>query len=229
MLAHDLGGPLAAASMALQLLNTSSTEPRHKYAAKLASNLKRIEQMVKNLLDASRIRAGQPLALRLERCELNTLARDVVDELNDMHGQRVVLKAEESVRGVWSPEDVRRALWNLTSNAIKYGAPGAAVTVAIQRDGTIVRVSVHNTGRPLRAEDQRRIFEPFARAASPAEGKLGWGLGLTLVRGCAEAHGGSVSVSSDTDAGTTFTLALPLDARPFQPQAEPVVHSERLV
>lgn len=223
MLAHDLGGPLAAASMAFELLNVGAdlAEPRRKYAIKLAKNLKRIEQMVKNLLDASRIRAGQPLPIRLEPCELNQIARDVADELNDMHGARVVLAANESVRGVWSEQDLRRALWNLTSNAIKYGAAGAPVTIAISLAGTRARASVHNAGQPLEEADRKRIFEPFARLTSAgAGGKVGWGLGLTLVRGCAEAHGGSVELTSDAHAGTTFTLELPLDARPFQAQAD---------
>src|SRR5438093_9504391 len=72
-------------------------------------------------------------------------------------------------------------------------------------------------------------FEPVARTRSAQTGSArGWGLGLTLVHGCAEAHGGRVRVDSDAATGTTFTLELPLDARPHQPRSDelPEVHEE---
>jgi signal transduction histidine kinase len=80
---------------------------------------------------------------------------------------------------------------------------------------------VHNWGNPISAEDQKRLFRPFSRTqGARASGQKGWGLGLTLVQGCAVAHGGRVDVQSTPEGGTTFTLDLPLDARPFQPRLD---------
>lgn len=88
------------------------------------------------------------------------------------------------------------------------------MTVSVRRGGEQAFVSVHNSGNPIAAGDQGRIFEPFARtSAAEAGSQLGWGLGLTLVRGCVEAHGGTIEVVSNAEAGTTFSILLPLDSR----------------
>ena len=73
---------------------------------------------------------------------------------------------------------------------------------------------MHNSGPPIPLTEQGRLFAPFSQTeAALKSGARGWGLGLTLVRGCAEAHGGTVHLRSDADSGTTFTIELPLDAR----------------
>jgi signal transduction histidine kinase len=71
-------------------------------------------------------------------------------------------------------------------------------------------VAVHNGGPPIPQEAQTRLFVLFQRAHAPADGEEGWGLGLTLVRGCAAAHGGRVRVQSSQESGTEFVLELPL-------------------
>ncbi|RYZ31550.1 MAG: HAMP domain-containing histidine kinase, partial [Myxococcaceae bacterium] len=128
-----------------------------------------------------------------------------------------VLVAEEHVQGIWSAEEVRRALWNLGSNAFKYGAPDQPITFTIARTPSGARAAVHNHGPMIPRAEQESIFQPFTRTRSAQGGPArGWGLGLTLVWGCARAHGGKVTVTSEATTGTTFTLELPLDSRPFQ-------------
>ncbi|RKH41920.1 sensor histidine kinase [Corallococcus sicarius] len=222
LLAHDLRGPVSAAMLAAQVLLRSPErlDPRRELGVRIKRNLDRIEHMIRDILDASRVQAGQPLPLRLEGCELTTIVADVVEELNDLHADRVRLDAVEEVHGIWSADELRRAVWNLATNGIKYGAPHSPVTIAIRRVEGRARISVHNEGAPLSPDDRRRLFEPFARARSAeASSQVGWGLGLTLVRGCVEAHGGQVSVESGVEEGTTFTIEVPLDSRPFQPRA----------
>jgi signal transduction histidine kinase len=223
LLAHDLRGPLSAAALASELLlrNPERLDQRRDLGIRIKKNLDRIGHMVHDLLDTSRIHAGQPLPLRLDECELTTIARDVIEELNHVHGDRVQLDSRGEIQGVWSAEELRRAVWNLTSNAIKYGMPDSTITVTIRRVDRGARLSVHNRGNPISPEDQYRVFEPFARARSAeASSQLGWGLGLTLVRGCVEAHGGRVYLESNAETGTTFTIEIPLDARPFQHSPE---------
>jgi signal transduction histidine kinase len=229
ILAHDLRGPLAAARLIAQMLirHPERMEERRDLAIKLAQTIDRAEHMIRDLLDANRIRAGNRLPLRLDACDLGAVADEVVAELSALHGERIVLKAEEQVRGIWSAEELRRAVWNLATNAVKYGAPNQPITVTVGHADGWAKVAVHNHGRVIAKEEQARLFEPFARAQSlPADAQAGWGLGLTLVRGCAEAHGGRVEVESDAAAGTTFTLLLPLDSRPYQPQNEPAQSPE---
>lgn len=217
LLAHDLRGPLGAAMLSLHRILRAPHEldERRDLGMRLKRNLERIDRMVHDLLDASRIQAGQPLLLRVAECDLGSIAHEVVDDLNNIHGDRVLLKAEDDVRGFWSAEELRRATWNLATNAIKYGAANAPVTVTVGRAQGRAHVAVHNLGNPISLDDQRRIFEPFSRAPSSDPGRpLGWGLGLTLVRGCAEAHGGKVRLESDAERGTTFVIEVPMDTRP---------------
>jgi signal transduction histidine kinase len=225
-LAHDLRGPLSAARFAAELI---AREParRQELAIRVERNIDRVDRMIRDLLDANRIRAGEPLPLRLELCDLCALAHQVVEEARTMYGERFVVECSE-VRGIWSADELGRALWNLVSNAVKYGAPKQPITISVTASAGGARASVHNLGEPLPAAELASLFDPFYRSTKArAGGNVGWGLGLTLVRGCAEAHGGHARVSSD-QTGTTFSIELPLDATPYQhgmlPAGMPTVH-----
>ena len=77
-------------------------------------------------------------------------------------------------------------------------------------------LSVHNEGTPIAAEEIEDIFQFYQRARAAAQGKKeGWGIGLTFIRAVAESHGGSVTVDSSLERGTTFLIDIPIDARPF--------------
>jgi signal transduction histidine kinase len=169
--------------------------------------------MVKDLLDVSRVRAGQSLPLDLEECDLGAVARAVFEELSATHGDRFALDAPGPVRGVWSQDELRRALWNLAENAVKYGHREGRVALAVARTADGACVSVHNDGPPISPEDQRRLFEPYERLKASAPSTIGWGLGLALVRACVDAHGGTIEVESNAADGTTFTILLPRDSR----------------
>jgi signal transduction histidine kinase len=219
VLAHDLRGPLSAAKMSAQILmeTPERLDERRDLAIKIDRNIERTDRMIRDLLDANRIRAGERLPLRIDECDLGALAREVYEELVATLGERFVLEAADRVRGFWSADELRRALWNLATNAVKYGAADKPITIRVSRAGHDAKLSVHNWGTPIPAEDQAKLFEPFSRTAAARTGsQQGWGLGLTLVHGCAEAHGGRVNVESTREAGTTFTIELPPDARPFQ-------------
>lgn len=216
LLAHDLRGPVSAAMLAAEMISRrpERLEERRDLASLMKRNLERIDQMVRDLLDASRIQAGRPLQMRLEPAELSGVLADVVQDLATIHGHRVRLEAPAEVRGVFSVSDLRRAVWNLVTNALKYGSAGTPVTVRLTERAGRAQISVHNHGNPIAPEDLGRIFEPFARASTAeAQSAVGWGLGLTLVRGFAETHGGQVLVDSDADRGTTFTIDIPCDVR----------------
>ncbi|AKU96987.1 Sensory box histidine kinase/response regulator [Labilithrix luteola] len=231
VLAHDLRGPLSAVKMATSLLTMTpdgQLPTLDEQAKRIGRNIDRADRMVRDLLDANRIHAGERLPLQLAQCDLVAMARATIEELTELHGARFVLTGEEHTFGVWSEEELRRSLWNLATNAIKYGAAGRPITVRIDATGDRVLLSVHNEGVPIPEEEQERLFVPFARArATHAGGPRGWGLGLTLVRGTAEAHGGRATVKSDA-TGTAFSMDLPRDARPFQAQADDVTEAPSL-
>jgi signal transduction histidine kinase len=221
LLAHDLRGPLSTATMAARMLvaRPEQLEQRRDVALRIERNLLRVERMIQDLLDANRLRAGHRLALDLRTCDLVEIARDVIADIADADRARVRLDAPDRLEGVWAPDQLIRALWNLVVNALKYGAAGGPVDVRVRGAAEGVEVSVHNDGPEIPPDERARLFEPFSRAAGAEARARGWGLGLTLVRGCAEAHGGTLELTSAASSGTTFTMHLPLDARPFQPDA----------
>ena len=210
LIAHDLRGPLASVKLRAEALmrRPESLDERCDLVARINANVDRMDRMIRDLLDAYRIRSGESLPLRLERCDLGALARNVCEELRLAHGDRFVLRAAPGLVGYWSTDELRRAIWNLADNAVKYGAKDEPIVIALRSAGETVAIDVHNSGAPISSEDQKHIFDPFARAGVPGRPR-GWGLGLTLVRGCAEAHGGRVTVESTRENGTTFTIELP--------------------
>ena len=88
----------------------------------------------------------------------------------------------------------------------------------IQTDGW-VELGVHNEGNAINPEDQKTLFQLYRRPTSAVNGgQMGWGVGLSLVKGIIEAHGGTVRVESSEEKGTTFSLRLPRDSRPSSPR-----------
>jgi signal transduction histidine kinase len=230
LIAHDLRGPLSAAKMNAELLmrHPERLDERRELAGKIDRHLARTDRMIRDLLEASRIRAGEPLPLQLDACDLSAVAREVREELSATFGDRFVLDVAPAVRGVWSADNLRRALWSLGSHAVKYGASDREITITVRpRPGGGAIAQVHNWGAPLSTGEQALLFEPFTPSAVKEGAQLGWGLGLTLVRACMEAHGGRITVVSSVGRGTTFTLELPLDSRRFQPRSavvRPALH-----
>lgn len=222
LISHDLLGPLAAAHMGAQLLTehgrSAADEPQ--VVTMISRSLARMDRMVRDLLDVQRLKARQSLVLHLAECDAVSIAEDLARELATLHGDRFQLDAVDPARGIWSAEELRRALWNLALNAVKYGSRHTPIVLSVRHTPSGVALSVHNSGTPIPPEEQARLFAPFAQSQSAvARGPGGWGLGLTLVRGCAEAHGGTVRVESGPESGTTFTIELPLDARLYQANA----------
>jgi signal transduction histidine kinase len=226
-LAHDLRGPLTSARLAVELLREGEPDPvaLARQGDKILRQLDKVQSMITDLLDAHRIAAGEPIPLHVAEDDVGALARDVAAEANARGGARVVVRSRGQLRGAFGVTHVRRALWNLVTNALKYGDPYAPVTIDAAGDRVGAVVSVHNEGAPIPPEDQARLWRPFTqshRGAPSREG--GWGLGLALVHGCAAAHGGSVRLRSAPGMGTTVSLAIPWQAA-RQPEAGPTVGS----
>jgi signal transduction histidine kinase len=212
-LTHDLRTPLTAAKMSAQILmrKTDDPETSTRIASRIASNLDRIDHMIRDLLDANLIKAGEKIPLDIKECDIAHVIKLTLEELTTIHGSRFILHSVDSIVGKWSCDGVRRILENLCSNAIKYGAVESPVTVSLSQSPTKITLTVQNSGNPIALQDQNTLFEPFRRTSAAQKGlQKGWGLGLTLVRGLVEAHDGTVSVESNPGDGTLFKVELPL-------------------
>ena len=136
------------------------------------------------------------------------------------HGDRFTYHGPPSLPGHWSFADVRRLLENLCTNAVKYGSLQDPVVVRLERHDLWVQLDVWNAladGHPLSAVELAAAFEPFHRTRiAQASGEKGWGLGLTLVKGIAEAHGGTVHATAPrpkAPPSPSFCLWTPAPAR----------------
>jgi signal transduction histidine kinase len=211
--AHDLRTPLSTAQMAAQMIeHTSSDETVKRYAGKIVASTQRIDVMTRELLDRISFSKSGPFPLHIAQVDMADVAREVAQYAQNFHAVELELEVEP-VTGWWCRESMQRAVENLVNNAIKYGS-NAPIRLAVSTTTERVQVLVHNLGAPIAPEDSESIFQLFRRAGNQDAGE-GWGVGLPYVRRVAEAHGGSVLMSSSQEEGTSFVIDVPTDSRPF--------------
>ncbi|HSP81716.1 MAG TPA: ATP-binding protein [Myxococcaceae bacterium] len=214
IVSHDLRNPLNAILLGAQaLLRRDGLEARQTVAlTRIVSSAERATRMTRDLLDFTQARMGGGIPVRLAPVELHALTRQVVEEVRLSYPEREVrLEQEGEDEGQWDGDRMAQVLTNLLTNAFKYSPAGTPVTVRTRGDEGQVWLEVHNTGPPIAPEVQARIFEPLKRATRTAgrEEERSLGLGLYIVRHIVQAHGGTVTVRSTAEEGTTFTVCLP--------------------
>ena len=216
-LTHDLRTPVAVARMNAQVTikRGGLTDPAIAAQNNILISLNRLDSMIQNLLDGSRIRAGERLCLQFTNGDLAVVLREVVDELRTVYGPRIVVASDGELKGNWGADGLRRAVENLITNAVKFGAAGTPITISWKSGLAAIEVTVQNEGPVITEEEIPRLFQKFRRAASnDTSTPPGWGLGLTLVKGVVDAHHGKIHVTSAAGVGTRFTLEIPSAAAP---------------
>ncbi len=216
-LTHDMRSPLSVIISGAELMLASNPGPSAKVAQKILENGLRLEHMIQEQLDAIRQSTAQTPPLSLASLDALTLAREVADHMRGTMPAHCTVDGE-SVIGWWDERALRRALENLVSNAAKYG-DGQEVSVNVAQTHGRVIISVHNCGNPIPDGQRKDIFEYLNRGEQ--SGKVGWGIGLPYVQDVAKRHGGTVVLDSSDQAGTTFTIDIPMDAREFTGADQP--------
>ncbi len=221
VLSHELRTPLAPLRNSIILLERASPGSREAERARetIHRQTDHLARLVDDLLDMTRINRGK-IELRRARLDLVEVVRRTADDLRpgfDAAGIR--LQVEPTAAPVWVGGDAVRlaqVVGNLLQNAAKFTPSGGSVSVSLLADGARATLAVRDTGAGIAPEEVERIFEPFAQGAQDsARTKGGLGLGLSLVKGLVELHGGSVRVSSGgTDHWSEFVVALPTTAAP---------------
>lgn len=216
-LSHDLRTPLAIVTMCALILKKSIDEADTvvEMADRITSSVARADRMIHNLLDASRIKAGLGIPLSIQEFELDECVKSVITDLEELYGARFkVVNTSGVIKGFWDNIGIHRILENLVSNAVKYGTPNSIITINLLSSENEIEIQVHNEGSPILEDERLELFNQYSRSKSAENsGLIGWGIGLSLIKGLTEAHHGSVFVHSTLEEGTTFTVKMPRDSR----------------
>jgi hypothetical protein len=209
VIGHDLRNPLQTLGTGINVLSRAP-ERAPSILPLMQNSLKRMSGLVDNLMDFARGRLGGGIVLARRRQEkLQEALRHVVDELAiAWPGRSISYDAQLATHVVCDASRIAQLLSNLLANALKYGDPVQPVRVRVRSDAQALEISVANGGTPIPPEVQQRLFEPYFRAAAPAQSPEGLGLGLYIVSEIARAHGGTLAVSSD-EQETCFRFRMP--------------------
>ncbi|MCH7876272.1 MAG: HAMP domain-containing histidine kinase [Gemmatimonadetes bacterium] len=220
---HEFRTPLTSMRQLTELLiagRVASAERRALYYNVINRESERLHRLVEGLLDFGRMEAGA-LEFHLEDIEVGALVRELVDEFQQEVGERgyeIVLNGggeggggadTYTVRA--DDEALKRALWNLLDNAVKYSPDCKTVWIDETPENGCIAIRVRDRGVGIARADQKAVFQKFFRGRGrQIDGVKGTGIGLAMVRHIVEAHGGEVQVESEPGAGSTFTVRLPL-------------------
>lgn len=209
-IAHDLRNPLNSMSMASELLIRRSHEEDKELSKIIFRQVKNLDRLVGDLLDITRIEAGQ-LDLNLSDQEIRSLVKDSVElhrTGSDLHAFKVELP-NDALNCKCDGRRLSQVINNLLSNAVKYSPNGGTVTVRAWREGSEVKISVADQGIGIEPENLENIFKPFHRTDKTKNMIPGVGLGLSASRRIVEAHGGKLRVESVLGKGSVFYVSLP--------------------
>ncbi len=226
VVAHELKIPMTSIkgyARLLELSDSSMDETKKGFLKTIASNVDRMNKLVSDLLDISRVETGR-LKLEMEEVPLSSVIDEVLDSLRkriEEKGLALTLSTPENLPPVWGDRTrLVQVLTNLVENAHKYTLEGsihiqaAAVEMPVPDNGHLgrfVRCSVRDTGIGISKEDQERLFKTqFVRFENAADLAGGHGLGLWLVNRLVEMQGGQLTVESELGKGSTFAFTVPV-------------------
>lgn len=215
---HELKSPLTSIhSLTETLLEGALNDPAHntRFVRLIDEDAARLARLIDDLLALSQIES-QAVPLKLSAVELKPLVESVAASLQPGIGQRrlsVTLDIPTGILARADPDRLRQVLANLLDNAIKYNKDGGTIKIVAARHDGWIKVTVADTGVGIPEQDLPRIFERFYRVDKARSRELGGtGLGLSIVKHIVESHGGQVTVRSQVNRGSTFSVTFPLSA-----------------
>ena len=212
ILGHDLRNPLQAVAMSSAIIEKRASDSVLKdMAARISTNVRRMSALIDDILDFARGKLGHGIDVDInERADITAALTEVVRELQDGQPGRKVITDIRVGRVVRCDIGrLQQVTSNLVANALAHGDPERPVKVSAFTEDADFVLRVSNEGEPIPAEALAKIFEPFWRH-SIAPHRQGLGLGLSICSQIVRAHNGALSVTSTREAGTTFTVRLPL-------------------
>ena len=214
-ISHEFRTPLAGIKAMTQTLQGGAIEERdtaNDFLDRIETEVDRLTQMVSELTELSRIECGK-VELKAEIVDINKLIEEVLAQLQPLAArQKLVLKSEFRTGQLLVKADrerIRQVIINLVHNSIKFSKPGDTITAASEKRGVFAAIEIIDEGIGISQDDLVHIFERFYKADKSRSGQ-GTGMGLAIAKHLVQAHGGSISVSSEEGKGTTITFTMPL-------------------
>lgn len=211
---HDLRSPITAIRAAGEGLERSALSldegDRHALLTTIRAESARLERLVTNLIDLSRLEAGAAVP-RPELWTADELIARALDTLGPTADRVVVALPARTAATRVDATQIERVLVNVIENALKFSVAPVDITASTNDDALVITIRDHGSG--IDARDAKRLFEPFEVGRDPAAGS---GLGLAIANGFAQANGAELTAAPAKDGGTIFTLALPRGELPAE-------------
>ena len=216
MVSHELRTPMATmregVSLCLDGVAGEITETQRELLTDTVQSIDRMERLVTDLLDLSRIEAGKMELRRtvLDVCEIGRKVQHEYVHIAAEKGIELEIRLTDAPVTLYADGDkIMQIFGNLLNNAFRFTEPGGRITIQVDEDNDFVRCSVSDTGIGIAEEHMPKLFSKFAQVGrADGPGYKGAGLGLAIVKGLVERHGGSISVDSAPGKGSTFTFTL---------------------
>jgi phosphoserine phosphatase RsbU/P len=212
MVSHDIRNPLSVIHMSTVLLERGSlSEQQRKVVERVSRAVDRVRALIGDLLDFTQAKLGRGLSMKTREVDLHEVIGDSVADLQVAFAGREIRHVRGPGGGtcVADADRIVQAVGNLVANAVTHGAPARPITVTTAHAGGAFTIAVHNEGPPIAAQALATLFQPLVRGSPERGGDGGIGLGLYIVQQIVQRHGGSATVESTADGGTTFTLSIP--------------------
>jgi len=208
---HELKTPLTSLKGYVQLVGqTSLSEPVKLYIEKANASLNKLQHLINDLLDVSKIKAGR-LKFDTTLFDLSKLVKECMENCTDIYpAYKITEELEENIMIIGNEERLEQVLMNLVNNAVKYSTDNKEIIVRAEKDTKTATVSIIDFGIGLSSEDQAKIFDRFFRVENNEVYIPGLGMGLYISSGIIKEHNGTLSVKSKLKEGSVFSFTLPL-------------------
>lgn len=222
VVSHELRTPIAiireGVTLCLEKQYGDLNEFQNKMLKETVSNIDRLNRLVTDLLDISRIEAGK-MSLHKRLLDINRVARVIYEHYLKQcqkKGVELLMSVPETPVRTFADEDKLLQIFNnLLSNALRYTDKGGTISILIRDTGKYIKCGVKDTGIGIAKENINKLFSKYEQVGHfDAEGYKGTGLGLAICKGLAEKHGGEISVSSELGKGTVFVFTIKKETAP---------------
>lgn len=215
VLGHDLRNPIGAALMAARMMvkRGEAGSKESMLSGQIALSMERATSILDDLLEVTRSAFGSELPLVRASMNMGELGTQLVDEMRSLSGgKQIEIEVAGDTSGEWDRHRMGQVFSNLIGNALQYSLGDSVITVTITEQGDQVLIMVQNEGEPIPLDKQKSIFKSLTRGGdsdSASAGSTNLGLGLFIAHKIITAHGGTISVDSNQERGTTFTAVVP--------------------